>query len=146
MKRVLGTALGAALLVAALAVPAWADAANNHWSDSRSTVGGDATCNLYTVKFVIHDDGTRIRCNIADTADDGDSVYVVWQNDGYPNVSIRDDNGPNTDVVRCDPSPCGQNLYNFYADGSIQTIVWRVCRDRGFPFSDVCSSWVTHNP
>lgn len=145
MSRKLLLAPASALLLIATAVSASAHPSDNHWKNSRSTEGASATCDMWTEKYNVGppDQLARIKCQLSDTLNDDDAVYVEWWQDGFGHIKMWNTADCCTHTV-CDPDCSGTN-WRYNGGGSFGTLYWKVCRDKGFPASDNCSSTVSHN-
>jgi hypothetical protein len=114
-----------AVLVAVVAVGLFVGVNRAHAAtftpQSASATGVSATCSLQTWATLIHDDTTQIDCQLADTLDDGYSVYVKWWLDGFGPVVLYNRLGSGNTV------PVSDARYN--GAGSFGTAYFQVCRD-----------------
>lgn len=126
---------GAVIGIGSIGVQPASAAVISGWH-SEDTSGAKAECRIGTT-----DSGTRnayawIQCWLWDTGADGDSVYVAWDTDNYPGErSLYNKNGSSQ-------PPAYLTNTKYVESGHM--IKWKVCRDRGFPFTDNCSAYVTY--
>jgi len=119
-----GVAAAGAVVAGMGSSPASAD--NFPWVN-RTTEGGSANCRMWTANAGIHDNQGWIECNLTDSWDDGDAIYVPWKVDGFANRYMyapnRVGNSHGVDGVQ--------------VNDPIGTLRWQVCKD--VIFNDPCS-------
>ena len=105
---------------------------------TRYTYGGQATCDVWTDAFDSPwpDHRISLNCSIDDTADDGDSIYIDWQVDGFPVHRF----------LECSvDSDCSRHSWDTGDGGNVGFMQWRVCKN-DWPAGDPCSGWLQYYP
>jgi hypothetical protein len=108
--------------------------AHSYPSQNNSTRGASATCSLISwkdISYLRRDNYAQITCQIRDTGNDNNQVYVKWWQDGYGDIHLTNSQGYRTTVSLSDAR------YN--PDGSFGNAYWEICRDIRFG-RDNCST------
>jgi hypothetical protein len=133
-KKKILAASGAAIGSVVLLNPGVAHA--DQWRDTAVDVyGGRADCTVETFPWQGWVDAEVVlRCNVDDTANDGDSLYIDWYHNNSGVIRIEgpvDTDWPTHDSAVHIPQ--------------VDSVGYRLCRN-DWPFSDPCSEWRNYAP
>jgi hypothetical protein len=128
-RAMLRTAAAGLLAFAGLFTSVHQAYAGSYPPQTASTEGARASCFLGTQILAVPNEYVQIDCDLWDTKQDGDGVYVEWWRDGFAHYQLPNNKGNGHRVHVADNRLVSQETENAY---------FKVCRNVPFS-SDNCS-------